>query len=351
MIGRPVAAEALERFFDEAEASFDKAVSRSAERIERHVQVAGRPMRLQFAGATLATAMMPALQHLEGPAATPSLTVRIWDLRSTEVVLGPPPWGALPYFERRNLRGFRDDRFVLVYDRGTRIFSAVDNLRGRAVQWMDDAACVPWSERAAPLRHVLQGWLQREGLFVAHASAVGRVSGGVAVSGRAGSGKSTTAALCLGSDLGFLGDDNILVSADGEPCAYSLYGVTKLTRATLAWFPELSAAVANPDRLDVEKALIFLGDAYRPRMLRECPLRALLLPRVVDDRETRLRPVSGSAAFRTLVPDTLLTLLGDPALTARGLRRLVDALPCYELTLGRDLARIPSVIADLLSHA
>lgn len=351
MTGRPPVEEALERFFDEAQASFEKAVNRSAERVERHVQVAGRPMRLQFAAATLADAMMPALRHLEVPAATPSLTAFIWDLRSTEVVLDPPPWAALPYFERGNMRGFRDDRFVLVYDRRTRVFGAVDNLQGRAVQWMDDAACVPFSERAAPLRHVLQGWLQREGLFIAHASAVGRASGGVAVSGRTGSGKSTTAALCLGSDLGYLGDDNILISAGSEPCAYSLYGVAKLSRATLAWFPDLSAAVANPERLDVEKALIFLGDAYRPRMLREFPLRAILLPRVVDGRETRLRQVSGSTAFRTLAPDTLLTVLGNPALTARGLRRLVDALPCYELTLGHDLARIPGVIADLLSHA
>jgi hypothetical protein len=171
------AEEALERFFDEAETCFAEALDRSADSIERHVQVARRPVRLRFAGATLADAMMPALRHLETPPGPPSLTVFIWDLRSTGVYLDAPPWAALPYVERANMRAFRDDRFVLVYDRRTRAFSGVDNLRARAVQWMNDAACVPYTERAAPLRHVVQGWLQREGLFVAHASAVGWASG------------------------------------------------------------------------------------------------------------------------------------------------------------------------------
>jgi hypothetical protein len=350
MTGRS-AVGALEHFFDEADASFAEAVKRSDDSVDSHLQVAGRPMRLRFAGAALANAMTPALRHLETPPATPSLTVLIWDVHSTGVVLRPPPWAALQYFERANLRGFRDDRFVLVYDRQTRAFSAVDNLEGRAVQWMADAACVPFSERAAPLRHVIAGWLQRDGLFVAHASAVGRACGGVAMSGPTGSGKSTTAALCSRAGLGYLGDDNILVSADGEPCAYSLYGVAKLSRASLAWFPELAAAVANPDRLDVEKTLIFLGGADRPRMLRAFPLRAILLPRLVGGHETRLQPVSGNAAFRALVPDTLFTILGNPSLTTRGLRRLVDALPCYELALGRDPGQIPGVIADLLARA
>jgi len=349
MTGRPAAEAALTRFFDDAEACFAEAVDRSAAAVERHLEVAGRPVRLRFAGSALADAMMPALRHLETMPAPPLLKVLVWDARSTGVVPRPPPWGALPYFERANARGFRDERFVLLYDRGTRVFSAVDHREGRGLQWMDDAAAVPFSERAAPLRHVLQGWLEREGLFVAHASAVARASGGVLVSGRTGSGKSTTAALCLMAGFGYLGDDNVVVSVGEAPRAYSLYGVAKLSGVTLGWFPELAAAVANPDRRGTEKALVFLEDA-KLQMVRETPLRALLLPRVQDERETRLRPVPASAAFRMLAPDNLLTIRGDPALTARGLRRLVDGLPCYELTLGRDRARIPEGISDLLSR-
>ncbi len=351
MTGRPAAEEALKGFFDEAEASFAEAADRSAKVVEHRLHVAGRGARLRFAGAALADALMPALRHLETAPATPSLTALVWDRRSTGVVLRPPPWEAVPYFERANMRGFRDDRFVLVYDRPTRAFSAVDNVDGRAVHWMEDAGSVSFPERATPLRHVLQGWLQRDGLFAAHASAVGRASGGVLMSGRSGSGKSTTAALCWRAGLGYLGDDNVMVSAGGEPRAYNLYGVTRLNRQSLAWFPELGAAVSNPERPEAEKALICLDDVSPSRMLREFPIRALLLPRVADARETRLRPVSPSTAFRALILDTLFTVLGNPALTTHGLRRVADTVPCYELALGRDLDRIPDVVAGLLSGA
>jgi hypothetical protein len=307
-------------------------------------------MRLRFAGPALVDAVMPALRHLAARAPAPSLTVLIWDSRSTGVSLRPPPWDALS-FERGNVRGFQDPRFTLVYDRRTRIFSAVDNARGCAVYWLHDAADVPYFERAAPLRHVLQGWLQREGLFVAHAGAVGFSSGGVVLSGRSGCGKSTTAVLCLRSGLGYLGDDFVLISANGEPSAYSLYGSAKLNATTLPWLPDLSAEVSNRDHLDVEKALIFLGGAHQALLLRGIPLRAVLLPRLQDQTDTLLRPVSPRIAFRALAPDTLFRSLGNPELTSRGLHRLVHHLPCYELALGRDLTRIPRVISDLLSRA
>jgi hypothetical protein len=351
MTGRPGAEEALKAFFDEAEASFAEAAERSDKIAEHHLRVAGRGACLRFAGAALADALMPALRHLETSPATPSLTTLVWDLRSTGVVLRPPPWEAVPYFERANMRGFRDDRFVLVYDRPTRAFSAVDNVEGRAVHWLADAGSVSYPERATPLRHLLQGWLQREGLFAAHASAVGRASGGVLMSGRSGSGKSTTAALCWRAGLGYLGDDNVMVSTRGELRAYNLYGVTRLDRRALAWFPELGPAVSNPERPATEKAQIRLGEVDPSRVLREFPIRALLLPRVVDACATRLRPVSASSAFRALILDTLFTVLGNPALTTHGLRRVADTVPCYELALGRDLDRIPDVVAGLLSGA
>jgi hypothetical protein len=61
--------------------------------------------------------------------------------------------------------------------------------------------------------------------------------------------------------------------------------------------------------------------------------------------------VSASSAFRALILDTLFTVLGNPALTTHGLRRVADTVPCYELALGRDLDRIPDVVAGLLSGA
>jgi hypothetical protein len=57
------------------------------------------------------------------------------------------------------------------------------------------------------------------------------------------------------------------------------------------------------------------------------------------------------AALRRILPDTLFRSLGGSAVTARGLQRLVHALPCYDLALGQDLEQVPAAISDLLAGA
>jgi hypothetical protein len=344
----------LERYVEAAEGAFSRAATAAGGSLDRLVRVAGHGARLRFAGPAMVSAVMPALEHLEATDVHPSLTVLIWDAHSTGVTLAPPDWERVAYFERGNLRGVQDGRFTLAMDRRTHVFSAVDSRRGIAVYWARDAEWVPYLERAAPLRHVVQGWLEPEGLFVAHASAVGYPSGGVLMPGGTGSGKSTTAVLCLRVALGYLGDDFILLGATGSPAAYSLYRTAKLNAKTLAWMPEVMAEVSNPDRLDIEKALLFLRPASpgRPGTLASgFPLRAILLPHVVGGFDTKLTSVPPMTALRRILPDTLFTSLGSSAATARGLQRLVHDLPCYDLALGRDLEQVTAAIAGLLTDA
>ena len=344
----PVAA-ALESFFDRARDAFARAAACAGGTVERSIRVGGRTARLSFAGKAFVGPVMPAVTHLETAGGGESLTIAIWDARSTGVVLAPPPWEALACFERANLRGYQDGRFLLILDRATGVFSAVDGERDLAVYWAADAALVPYFERAAPLRHVLQGWLRRDGLFVAHASAVGVPSGGVMLAGKSASGKSSTAVLCLGSPLQYAGDDFVLVGAGDEPWVHSLYASAKLTATTLPWLSELSPDVTNGDRLDVEKALIFLAPSHQAHLVPGFPLRAILLPRVTGRRDTTVERVAPGAAFRTMVPDTLFRSPESAQLAAAGLQRLVHRLPCYALGLGTDLTQIPRRIVDVLT--
>ena len=344
------AAAALEPFFECALDAFARAAVCVGGAVERSVRVGGREARLAFAGEAFVAAVLPAIAHLEVPPGGEALTVSIWDARSTGVVLAPPPWESLACFERANLRVFQDERFLLVVDRATGVFSAVDGARGVALYWAADAALVPYFERAAPLRHVVQGWLRRDGLFVVHASAVGAPAGGVMMAGKSASGKSSTAVLCLGSPLQYAGDDFILVGAGDEPWVHSLYSSAKLTATTLPWLSELAPAVSNGDRLDVEKALIFLAPSRQASLVAGFPLRAILLPHVTGRRDTTVARVTPLAAFRTMVPDTLFRSPESAQLAAAGLQRLVHRLPCYDLALGTDLAQIPHRIVDVLSR-
>ena len=344
------AAAALDPFIDGALDAFARAAVCAGGAVERTIRVGGRAARLAFAGKAFVGAVMPAVSHLEVAPGGESLTIAIWDARSTGVVLAPPPWEALACFERANLRGFQDERFALILDRATGVFSAVDSARGVALYWAADAADVPYFERAAPLRHVVQGWRRRDGLFVVHASAVGAASGGVMMAGKSASGKSSTAVLCLGSPLQYAGDDFVLVEAGDEPWVHSLYSSAKLTATTLPWLSELAPDVSNGDRLDVEKALIFLAPSRQASLVAGFPLRAILLPHVTGRRDTTAERVTPRVAFRAMVPDTLFRSPESAQLAAAGLQRLVHRLPCYDLALGTDLGQIPHRIVDVLTR-
>jgi hypothetical protein len=340
----------LADFVCEAEDRFTQTMQASGGIIGRQLAVAGHPIRLEFGGRGLLDRVMPALAHLavELPE-PPKLKVFLWDTETTGLFLPPPPWKELRVFERGNLRIYRDERFTLVFDRRTYVFCVVDKQRHVALYWTPDATLLPYYELGAPLRHLLQAWLHSQGLFIAHAAAVGQPHGGVLLAGKTGSGKSTTSLLCLNSDLRYAGDDYALLSANESPWVYSLYNSAKINAGTLPWLPELHSQVTNANALQHEKALVFLEPDYASKLISGFPLRAILLPRVTERTETRVQPVAAEVAFRSLAPDSIFTLLGDAQLTMRGLAELTHQIPCYSLELGSDLEQIPQVISQVLA--
>jgi hypothetical protein len=340
----------LEGLFEAAPAVFARAVEAGAEAVERHYEIGGHLLRVRFASPRLEGTLGPALEHLAARSdGRPELTALVWDSRSGGVPLPPPPWTALRYFERGNVRGYLDGRFALALDRSTGVFTAVDNSRRIAIYWTPDGDHLPYYEQAAPMRHLLQGWLQARGLFVAHAAAVCHDGAGVVLAGRGGAGKSTTALVCLISELGFLGDDFVLLSAHPARVA-SLYGNAKMNVAALPLVPELRASVRNSRRLDVEKAVIALGPAFSARLVRQAPVRAIMLPCTTGRSLTTASLLSPGDAFRTIAPDTVLRALGNAALSLKGLRELVHQVPCYRLELGTELSRIAEVISSVAAR-
>jgi hypothetical protein len=343
---------ALEDYFDESCALFDEAVACVGAGPVHHLCLAGQDVQLRFAGHALVPRVLPALAHLAiTQSSDVALTVRLWDLRSTKVLLPPPPWDRLAFHERGNARAYRDARFSLSYERRTDVFSAVDNERRLAVYWTRDADALPNFTMAAPMQRLLQGWLRTMGLYVLHAAAIGRPEGGLLLAGRSGSGKSTTALLPLETDLLYAGDDYALVQGEPVPYVHSLYSTAKLNADVFERMPALRPAISNPDRLGEEKALLFLHDWQPDRLATDFPLRAIILPRVAGGRDSTLTPASPLAAFRTIGPDSAFTMLGGDAHGTLGmLKRLVYEVPCFHLALGTDRKGIRAALDVALSH-
>lgn len=337
-------------FFDDAEASFEAAAAKAGS-IVWDLDVAGRVVRMQFAGEGLIPLITPALEHLriEPTSEDPEFTVSLFDTESTGVRMVPAPWDADAYARKGEIIGYNDERFRTVYTPGVDILQVFDAERCAAVYWSPSFRFVPWWESSFPMRTGFHWWsATTRSLQPMHAGAVGHDDGGVLIAGRGGAGKSTTSLACLDGGLLYAGDDYTLVDVD-RPMVYGLYNTAKLRPENLHRFPDLAALVDNPDALDTQKAMLYLH-RHRPEQISAgFPVRAIVLPRVTGHPHTELVPATAHDALAAIAPTTMIQLPGAlPELFAK-LRRLSGAVPCYWLDAGTELSEIPVAVDELLT--
>lgn len=360
MIGDQASADRL-AYFEAVYEGFKRAEGAAGGSAARFYTVGGHTVCLRFAGQALIPQLTPAVAHLEtGPTEVPALTICIWDSVSTQTrmpllvssliqLLSSNWWEQLD--TRFEIKGYNDSRIRSSFHVGPNILSVLDAQRNLAVYWVNDAAQIPYFERGSPLKTILNWWTARQELQYVHAGAVGTSTGGVLLAGKGGVGKSTTALACVGSELSYASDDYCLVANTPAPYVYSLYNTVKLDGLEdLGRFPHLKSMVSNIDRVNEEKLMIYLHQHYPHEVTKGFPIRAVVVPHVTGQTETRLRPATSGAALRSLAPSTILQLPGTGQSTLQFMSLLVRRVPCFILDLGTDISRVPDVILDLLSE-
>lgn len=334
-------------FFSSVLHAFQKASA--GQLIEHRYRIGGKAVFMRFAGPAIAGLFHPAIEHLSDEAlADPDLTIHIFDDRSTGTRMPPAPWAPECHGQRGLIEGYNNDRFFTTYEIGIDILQVFDAERNAAIYWVRDYEWIPYWENSFPMRSILHWRFQNEPMQAIHAGAVGTSSGGVLIAGKSGSGKSTTTLACLTSDLLFAGDDYVLADVTAKPYVHSLYSTAKLVPDNCDRFPQLRPLVSNPDKLDEQKALIYLREDFPQSVVRGFPLRAILLPRVTGLRNTGLVKAGAMDAYRAIAPTTLLHLTRATEEAARKISILSRSLPVYWLDAGTELAQIPRVIREFL---
>jgi hypothetical protein len=279
-----------------------------------------------------------------------ALTVCAWDNASTGT---PIPFPGFEWWLRSQARtsdGADDGQIRSYFQSDLPALSVLDPERNLALHCIRDASRVPYFEAAAPLRRILTSWMVRHGRALIHAGAVGKPDGGALLVGKGGSGKSTTSLACLHSDLFLAGDDYVLLGGGHRPFVHSLYHAAKLVPEQVWRVPHLEPWISNRDRLDREKAVVYLKEGFAEKLSAGFPLRAILLPRITGQRETGLVPAAPEESLDALVPSSAIQL---PGLGREGVQMMVQtvqSLPSYVLELGTDLTRVPQVIASVLTQ-
>jgi hypothetical protein len=349
----------LTAFFESTYQIFQRA-EHAAGSAERSYNICGQYVKLRFAGSALPLFITPALEHLSVQSVgDPSLTVCIWDDISTNTQMPPPPWLGLAvlrqdgnfqgvYTRRGDVHGFSDHRIYTSYNWDANALSILDKKRNLALYWTYNAHRLPSYEVSAPLRTIFHWWVNQFGFQFVHSGAVGTIQGGVLLAGKGGSGKSTTALTCLNSELLYVSDDYCLISADQVPYAFCIYSSAKLNANNIHRVPHVISAISNLDRIDSEKAVFFLYPYAPAKIVKNFPIRAILLPRISGITETKLTSASPMEALKALALSTMSQLAGAGQASLQIMNRLVHQVPCYHLELGTDLSQIPDVIAGLL---
>ena len=344
------AAERLEG----VEASFAAAAAATGGVAVDRYTMAGVSICLRFASSALRERLTPAFAHLAEPAGRPApeaaLTVSLWDSASTRAEPPPRPSapadhapGALFHHHEPPLRS--------AYQPGLETLSILDSEASEAWHWVADAFEQPYWDQASPIRQILFWWLGSRGYLQVHGGAVGTRTGGVLLVGKGGSGKSTVALSSLDSGLLYAGDDYVAVTLDPRPRVQSLYSSAKLEPTHVRTFmPHLVPLLANGERLEDEKAVLYVHEHFPEQTTAGFPLRAVVVPRVTSTRRgSRIVEVSRAAALAALAPSTIFQLHTADQRALSEMSRLVGTVPCYALELGSDVHEIPGTIAALLS--
>lgn len=334
-------------YFDSALSAFEQSFARSPDSFDAFIKLAETfVIRLRFSRADLAAAFMPTFEHLAvEPVKKPDCTLCIWDKSPKPPY---PTWQGQSKFQYVDL--LAGDRIKLTCEFEPQRLSAIDLERNIGLCWVSDMSQLPGWERCAPFRSLLHWWLGARGQHLVHAAAIGTSHGGVLIAGPGGSGKSSTALACLKPEFRFVGDDYCLIRIEDERAtASSIYSCAKVDfPASRSRLSHLAPHMIAREDFHELKEVIYVQRTFPEIVVRQLPIKAVLVPRVTGELHTRLAHIEPVEAARALIPSTMKQLPGSEINSFFAMMSLTRMLPVYRLELGTDVSEIASVIADLL---
>jgi hypothetical protein len=319
---------------------------------ESFYEFAGHPVCIRIIGRELAEHLLLPFSHLRihGPVPlTPQLTIDLWDETATGIrCRTDAPEGVLQAIEVSATSA--DGRFFGHHSPNT--VTCFDRQAQRIIGSVAWGETVYLYERGKPLTRPLIAWYSDRNVQVIHGGLVSQDGQGIFFGGWSGSGKSTSALACLHDGFDYLGEDCVGLQklSDSTFMGYSIYNSAFLETPHLARFPALAPYVQQARFPSEDKSFVLLCQVFPERLKNSVPIGVVVLPRVIDLSESRIRPALKAKALLTLGPSTLLGLPGLGSRRLDILARLVEQLPCYWLDLGRDLGSIPRCVKEIVAQ-
>ena len=337
-------------YFAEAARAFAEARSASSDENEFLFAIGGVRFRLRIIGSELARKITRTLAHLQvEPGVEPDFTICAWDDKGA----GAPMPRPKPWMLRRDgnycLQAFTDARYQAYFVEPVRILSCLDLEMRTGYSCYLDASRLSMYEVSGPMRAILNAVLNRRGMQLVHASAIGTPAGSLLFAGKPFSGKSTLAVRCLLEGLSYQADDLCVLTGDPQPRSLCLYNIAKLRDDCLPRFASLKPVLGSFEEDAERKSYFYVHEQFPEQILKDAPVRAIVLPRIIDEEFGSLERGSARDAMEGLIACTKLEIPAAGTLGEAIMLRAVSRVPIWRLTLGRDEAHTVKLVRQLLA--
>jgi len=350
----------LDDYLKSVREQFTRALTSNGKPVKKHFTLCGSTIELIFANERLLPYITPALEHLSIVTdENPTIKICVWDDVTIDIDMPAPPWfghavqtnsGNIEgvYTHRGDIRGFNNKRIQAAFNWSANALSMYDRKKATGYDWTKDARDLPAYETSAPLRTILNWWLEERGFPFAHGAAVGTRHGGVLIAGKGGSGKSTAALACLNSGLLYISDDYCVVCAEPAPTVYSVFSSAKVDPGNIFRVGHIAPTRIKTGNVHDDKDVFFLHPQFAGQIAASLPLRAILLPRITGKADSALLPAPSTDCVKALTLSTMCQFPGAGKKAVDIFLKLAKALPGYYLDFGTDVTQVPKLISNLL---
>lgn len=232
----------------------------------------------------------------------------------------------------------------------TKSFRALlDRRGGRLIAAISDLDWPAW-EQAKPLSSLLAVWYSGQDVSFIHAGAVALDGQAALLLGAGGSGKTTATLVCAQAGFTFLGDDCVALTRrpDGFS-AHAVYGTAALEERHLARVaPELAARSALTTSVDGKRVFRVVGRSGVSEV-GDPYVSVLLLPRLVGNGRSGLRPARPREALLAVAPSSVLGRAVPASETLGRLAEVAALVPSYWLEMGANVDELPGLVARALA--
>ena len=315
------------------------------------LDIAGYRVRIRSTSRQLHDRLRRPLAHLEVAPDTiaPSFTVDFLDGAGLDDIAVSLPLTAQQSSPEQETQEYQAGPYLFTLH-GDSVLTAMNRDQNRTVGIVRDPARWPLEHYQQAIFISLYQHLQLRGLYLIHASAIGRNGQAILFSARSGAGKTTTMLTCVQAGFQFYSDDATLLrqTGDGQIEVVSLLGCINVTEKTLEWFPELAPHTSEATSR-TGKRLVMIHDTSPQHVAANGIVQAIIAPEVTTQAHASIAPISKMSLFGELLPFSLDLHDTNAAKShLEFLAKVLERVPCYRLNLGSTRNDLPNLLEQVL---